>query len=287
MKSKVIFLDIDGTLTLPTGNVSQLVSKAITQVRHNGHYVFLCTGRNRAGIHKLMPIGFDGAICSAGGYIEINGKKIYESFLSEEDVKEARQAFEENHVLYNMEATHITFSSDQLNELFVKNAIHEDMLNSEMQRLMNEQKEYFNIHDFKEYDEHPIPIHKICYIAQSREDLINVQKKLSYKYNFIIHELLTAHNINGEIIIKGTNKGNAVKQVVDALGLSIEDTICFGDSMNDLEMIQACQYSVVMGNGSSELKQYANAICESVQEDGVYHEMKRLGLLDNKKLSNQ
>lgn len=279
MKSKVIFLDIDGTLTLPSGYVSPLVSQSIAQARHNGHYVFLCTGRNRAGVNKLMSIGFDSVICSAGGYIEMNGEKIFESFLSEQDVIEARQAFEKHHVLYNMEATYITFSGEQLNEIFVRGTIQGKVMNSELQRMISEQKEYFNIHDVKEYDDYPVPIHKICFIAQNREDLLKVQKELSYKYNFIIHDLMASHTINGEIIIKGTNKGNAVKQVVDALVLSIEDTICFGDSMNDLEMIQACQYSVVMENGTPELKKYASVICESVQEDGVYHEMRRLGLL--------
>ena len=84
--------------------------------------------------------------------------------------------------------------------------------------------------------------------------------------------------VNGEIIIKGTNKGNAVQKVIEELNIPIEDTICFGDSMNDYEMVQVCHYSVVMGNGDSELKKYATTICESVEEDGVALELKRLGL---------
>lgn len=48
--------------------------------------------------------------------------------------------------------------------------------------------------------------------------------------------------------------------------------------MNDYAMIQTCEYGVVMANGSKELKQYGNAICESVQDDGIYHELHRLGL---------
>ena len=94
MEQKIVFLDVDGTLTLPNGEVSDNVKKSIQQVRQNGHYVFLCTGRNKAGVQSLMPIGFDGIICSAGGYIEYNGKKIYESCLKEEDVKEAREVFD-------------------------------------------------------------------------------------------------------------------------------------------------------------------------------------------------
>ena len=49
MGRKAIFLDVDGTLTLPNGQVSPKVEEAISKVRKNGHYVFLCTGRNKAG----------------------------------------------------------------------------------------------------------------------------------------------------------------------------------------------------------------------------------------------
>lgn len=275
---KIIFLDIDGTLVLPSGEVSTRVKDAIFQVRKNGHYVFLCTGRNRGSIDNLMALGFDGAICSAGGYIEINNQKIYESFLSEADIREAREAFEKNHILYNMEATYITFSDDRMNEMFVKGSLDKGCMNSEMQRMINEQKNKFNMHDPKEYDNHPIPIHKICFIAEDRESLERVRKQLSYKYNFIVHDLFSTDTINGEIIIKGTNKGNAVQKVIEVLNIPIENTICFGDSMNGYEMIQTCRYGVVMENGTEELKKYATSICESVLEDGVALEMKRLGL---------
>lgn len=278
MNSKIVFLDIDGTLAKPSGEVSSRVQEGITKARENGHYVFLCTGRNRSGVRSIMEIGFDGTICSAGGYVEVNNQRIYESFLSEEDLKEARDIFEKNDILYNMEATHVTFSSQEMNEIFTLGSLNQDAMNSEMERLLNEHKNLYNIHDHSVYDQNPIPIHKICFIAKNKESLKEVQKRLSHKYNFVIHNLFTTDTINGEIIIKGTNKGNAVRQVVEYLGLDIKDSICFGDSMNDLEMIQACHHSVVMGNGVDQLKAYATSVCESIEEDGVYHEMKRLGL---------
>lgn len=278
MRKKIVFLDVDGTLTLPSGDVSQYVKDAISFVRKNGHYVFLCTGRNKSSVSELMSIGFDGIICSAGGYIEINNQKIYESFLKEDDVLEARKAFDKYHVLYNLEATHMTFSDDRMNEIFARGALHKEYINSELQRILNEQKTKFNIHALKDYDSNPVPIHKICFIAEDKEAVEKVRKQLSYKYNFIIHDLFSIDTINGEIIIKGTNKGNAVQKVIEELNIPIEDTICFGDSMNDYEMVQVCHYSVVMGNGDNELKKYATTICESVEEDGVALELKRLGL---------
>lgn len=283
MNKKIVFLDVDGTLSLPIGKVSDLVKKAISQAREKGHYVFLCTGRNRAGIQSLMDIGFDGVICSAGGYIEIQGKKVYESCLRIEDLQEAREIFEQNHVIYNIETNDMTFQTDEMNKAFINHQLTGKHVNSEMTRLINEQKEQFNIHSIEEFDEHPISAQKLCFIAKDEKDLIQPRRLLSNKFNFIIHDIFDNDLINGEIIIKGTNKGNAIRYVVDALGLSMADTIGFGDSMNDYEMIYACAYGVVMENGSKELKQYATSICESVQNDGVYHEFYRLGLCNEMK----
>lgn len=279
MGRKAIFLDVDGTLTLPNGQVSPKVEEAISKVRKNGHYVFLCTGRNKAGVRALMPIGFDGVICSAGGYIEMNGDKVYESSLSQEDLQLARDVFDQHHIMYNLEATHMTFQDEEMNKEFIKHRLTDEKLNSEMIRLLNEQKDRFNIHSLEEYENNPQPIQKLCFMCDDIQKLEKPKEILSEKFNFIIHEIFSQDVINGEIIIKGTNKGNAVQFVTKKLGLSLEDTIGFGDSMNDYEMIKVCHHAVVMENGVKELKQYASSICESVEDDGIYHELKRLGLL--------
>lgn len=279
VEKKLIFLDVDGTLTLPDGNASSKVQEAIRQVQKNGHEVFLCTGRSYAGTRPLLPIGFDGIICSAGGYIEVHGQKIFETSLLDEDIQKAREVFDQHHVLYNLETNYVTFQDETMNYEFVKHRLKEgENLNSELQRLLNEQKEHFNIHPLKEYDENPIPVQKICFMCETEDQLVEPKRVLSDKFHFVIHEIFSQDVINGEIILKETDKGTAVQKVCEYLNIPIENTIAFGDSMNDCAMIQACGRGVVMGNGSEELKQYGDAICESVQEDGIYHELHRLGL---------
>lgn len=279
MGRKAIFLDVDGTLTLPNGQVSPKVEEAISKVRKNGHYVFLCTGRNKAGVRALMPIGFDGIICSAGGYIEMNGDKVYESSLSQEDLQLARDVFDQHHIMYNLEATHMTFQDEEMNKEFIKHHLTDEKLNSEMIRLLNEQKDRFNIHSLEEYENNPQPIQKLCFMCDDIQKLEKPKEILSEKFNFIIHEIFFQDVINGEIIIKGTNKGNAVQFVTEKLGLSLEDTIGFGDSMNDYEMIDFVDHGVVMANGNAKLKEIASSICKSVDEDGVYDGFVNLGII--------
>lgn len=275
---KLIFLDVDGTLVGLNGVVSKTVQQAIRQARQNGHLIFLCTGRNRAGVRYLLPIGFDGIICSAGSYIEMDEKVIYESALDQQDIAEVRKIFTKNHILYNLEATNMTFQEEEMSQLFVGHT-DADHANSEFLRLLNEQKDTYNIHPLSEYDAQPQPIHKICFIAKNADDLKEPQRLLADRYHFIIHEMFSQVTINGEIIPKKMDKGKAVEIIAKMLQIPLSDTIGFGDSMNDYQMIHTCGTGVVMANGSDELKQYATHICESVSDDGVYHEFQRLGLI--------
>ena len=71
----------------------------------------------------------------------------------------------------------------------------------------------------------------------------------------------------------------AIQKAAELLHIGIEDTIAFGDSMNDYEMIEKAGCGVVMANGDEYLKTIADRICESVQEDGVVRELERMHLI--------
>ena len=83
-----------------------------------------------------------------------------------------------------------------------------------------------------------------------------------------------------DIIEKDASKAEGLKRLCKAWNIPLKDTIAFGDSMNDYEMLQVCNYGVAMKNACQELKASADNICESVENDGVYYEMERLGLFE-------
>ena len=147
---KIVFLDIDGTLVTPNYPLSALVKKGIKKARENGHLIFLCTGRNRVGIESIMSDDFDGCICSAGGYLEIKGEMIETTYLDKEEVEQARKVFEQNHMLYNLESTYMTFASDELRHYFAHALLGDEGTNSEFERLKETIKNQFNFNSITE-----------------------------------------------------------------------------------------------------------------------------------------
>ena len=238
--------------------------------------IFLCTGRNRVGIESIMSDDFDGCICSAGGYLEIKGEMIETTYLDKEEVEQARKVFEQNHILYNLESTYMTFASEELRHYFAHALLGDEGTNSEFERLKEQQKKEYHMVDISKYQDQGI--HKLCFIAFNRED-IEKTKILLPNYHFIVHEMFSQHSINGEIIKKGMDKGLAIKKVVETLHMKMEDTIAFGDSMNDYQMIRDAACGVAMGNADEKLKAIADRVCETVWEDGVIRELKRMHII--------
>ena len=55
-----------------------------------------------------------------------------------------------------------------------------------------------------------------------------------------------------------------------------ESTVAFGDGENDISMLQSAGYSIVMGNASDKVKEHADLITKSNNEDGVAYAIKTI-----------
>lgn len=79
-----------------------------------------------------------------------------------------------------------------------------------------------------------------------------------------------------DIMVKGVNKGEAVKQLQERLGISKAETMIFGDFLNDYEMMQECEYSYAMANAHPKLKEVCNYECPSNNDNGVVETIKKV-----------
>ena len=81
-----------------------------------------------------------------------------------------------------------------------------------------------------------------------------------------------------EITLKGYSKGTGVERIIRELGANVEDTYGFGDSGNDIAMLQAVGTGIVMGDAPQKLKD-AYLTTDSLYSDGIEKALIRLGLI--------
>ena len=134
-----------------------------------------------------------------------------------------------------------------------------------------------DIRPMAEYDGEPI--YGLTFMSRGTERLRDPIEALQDEFNFCIQDTDACGIVNGELINKAYHKGLAVKRLCQYLNVPQEDTVAFGDSMNDLELLQTAAVGVCMENGSPQLKAVADCICPPVTEDGLYRGVQMLRLL--------
>lgn len=274
MNKKLIFLDIDGTLTPPGSNIPpESALAAIRKAQENGHKVYLCTGRNYAMLKPLLAYGFEGAVAGAGGFIFSGDRILFDCPMENEEFETAMRLFQESDVLRTIEAKDGSWCDEGMGEFLAKAGGG----NSELLRWRKALEEDLGIRPVKEYDGRPV--YKIIFMCEKESQLAAARAVLEDRYNFVTQDVWGADCINGEMINRKYDKGRGVRIVAEYEGFDIADTIGFGDSMNDIEMIETVGYSVCMENGSPVLKEKADLVCPSVTEDGLARAMESLGLI--------
>lgn len=277
MDRKLIFLDIDGTLISGLTAPSARTVEAVRGARANGHRVFLCTGRNMPIIGRdILDVGFDGIIASAGSHVEVEDRVLFDSILPEEIIQECLTVFHAQGMYCRIETCEGIYTDPEMEALL--RAAKPDQSNSELVRMQKEIEAGIPIRPYGEYPHNGA--YKICFTSRDLASIERTKADLEDRFVYAVHAYGdSAACFNGEIIPRGIDKGKGMEIICRYYNVDLQDTVAFGDSMNDLEMMRTAGDSVAMGNACEALKDMADSVCESVGEDGVYHEFRRRGLM--------
>ncbi len=82
-----------------------------------------------------------------------------------------------------------------------------------------------------------------------------------------------------EAFMGGLSKGRCLRELVESLGYSLDECMSFGDSENDIEMIEMCKIGVAMGNALGRLKGVADYVTDDIDNDGVYNALKHFEII--------
>lgn len=259
---QALFLDIDGTILKPDHTYDPSTKEAISQVQKHGIDVFLATGRPLHEIGDLADalnihsfIGYNGALALHKGKTILNvpmKREIVLKFLS------IAKANGHELVLY-------TDKKNYFSSLEVPSVQH-----------------FINMFQLKQNEPFTLDVaDQILGIT-----LINLRENDPILYDFDPSLHLSQVNVDGlrhcyDVIQHHINKGKAIEVIIKTLSFQKENTIAFGDGMNDKEMLHAVGEGFAMGNAHPDLLAYAKHQTTSVMDSGIYKGLEALGLVIN------
>lgn len=278
MNSYFIFIDIDGTLIDYNHYLPSSAVKAIHQAQENGHKVFALTGRSKAEMYEnILAIGFDGYIGGNGSYIEYNEVVIKEKSLSLQETTQMVDWLYANNLEFYLESNEGLFASKDFE------AAAQEAIQLYSDKKGNEQADQLTVREaFPEmifgescYRE---KVNKISFVLDSYDDYLKAKNEFS-NYQVGTWGGLDEQALFGDIALAGIDKGTAIIDVLEYMKDETVKTIAFGDATVDIPMLERCDIGVAMGNGGIGIKQMADYITDSVEDDGLYNAFKQFNLI--------
>lgn len=250
---KMIATDIDGTILKWSFQFSPAVKNCIKELCENDIKVVLVTGRmHSATVPVAQELNLHTPIVSyQGGLIkDENGKTLYQKDLSPEYAREIICWGKENNIHLN---------------LYIDDKLYVETDNEIV-------KEYTDGR-FIDYTVCPFDSLKI----ENVNKLLAIDLKDADKVTGWVEELskkfpelyiVKSTPYFCEIGCKDAKKSSGVKFLADMWGIKKEEILTIGDQNNDIELLKAGGIAVAMGNATDELKQYADFITDTVENDG-------------------
>jgi len=260
---KLIASDIDGTL-VPDGSahINPEIYGVIHQLKEKGIVFTAASGRQFNSIeHLFQPIAKEIYYITDGGTILRDFHTIYS--VSTIDPEIARQAAKD---IMAIPECDMVLCGEKASYVLDKN--------TEMARWLTDSY-HFKVEEIPSID---APIDDTLIKLSLYHKTIAEKKAEPFfipKYQDI-YQMSCAGVMWIDCIDKKANKGAKLKELQKKLGISPEETMVFGDNLNDLEMMEQAKYSVAIGNARPEVKAKASYVADTNVNDGVLKELKKL-----------
>lgn len=257
---KLLVLDIDGTLTNSKKEITEATKSAIQKIQRNGHIVVIASGRPTPGTAKVAD---ELELDKIGGYVlSYNGARItdwktkeiiYQNTLDQEVISQLYSYATENDLGL------VTYQEQNV----VTGTRHDDYM--ELEARINGIP-IVDVEDFPEFVDFDV-----------NKCLLTAPIDSARQHEESISEMLDNANVCRsepffiEVMPQGVDKAASLDKLVQFLDMKQENTICCGDGYNDLSMIQYAGVGVAMENAQEEVKNQADFITKSNDEDGIVY----------------
>lgn len=259
---KVLVLDIDGTLTNSQKVITGNTKTAIIEAMKRGHKVMLASGRPTPGMKKyaleLELANYDGYLLSFNGGKIIHcktGEIIFQKVLPSLVIKSLyNYAIEKGCGLVTYLGDDIILATEKDEYIEIESKINE-----------MECKKVTNFVDYvSDYN-----LNKMLMTAPPEKAAILVEE-LQEKFKDVL-SIYRSEPFFIEIMPKNVDKAASLDIMLTSLGITKDDVICCGDGFNDKSMIEYAGVGVAMENAQPAVKEVADYITKSNDEDGIVH----------------
>ena len=256
---KIIALDIDGTLTNSKKEVTQPTLDKIIEIQKKGHVVAIASGRPLPGIRKIADTlkldKYEGYVLAFNGGRIVDyktGEVVYQACV-DNDI--ARRIYD---YCVKKKIGMVTYEGDTV---ITGTPIDEYMSLEARLNFM----EIHQVDNFKEYID--FPLNKCLLTAES-----TVAEQVEQELNALYGDKVTVFRSEPsfvEIMPKNVHKVTSLEKLLKYLDMDVKDLIACGDGFNDLTMIEYAGVGVAMGNAQQIVKDHADYITLTNDEDGL------------------
>lgn len=273
-KIKAIVMDVDGTLTNGKKQITEKTKEVLLKAQSKGIKLILASGRPTTG---LMGFAKELEMDKNNGLlVSFNGSKVVDCETSEELFNEPMSIEEGKEVLEHMKKFQVKPMVDKGEYMLVNNVFDNKIHNRNGQEINIIEYEsrggnykLCEIDDLAQYIDYPL--NKILtagepdYLKEHYKEMMEPFKdKLSCMFTSDFYFEFTA---------KGIDKAKALETVLKPMGINEDEIISFGDGQNDLSIIKYAGIGVAMENAVNELKEQADEITLSNEDDGIAYSL--------------
>lgn len=274
--SRILFIDVDGTLVDYHNRLPDSAVAAIRAARAAGHRVYLCTGRSKAEMpDSLWDIGIDGMVGGNGSYVEDAGEVVLHQTLTGEECAAIVDWLHLRGLEFYLETNDGLFASERFEEVATPvMALYSARKGKPAPETASAGFHGMVFGGSLDRDD----VNKLSYVLTSYDDHLAAREAFSGLQHGTWGGR-DAEALFGDIGPTGITKAHAVDALLEHLGADQADTIAFGDATVDIPMFNACAVGVAMGNASEDLKALATLVTEDVEHDGLAKAFSSLGLI--------
>ena len=258
-KIKIIFFDIDDTLrNSKTGFVPSTIPTIVKQLREKGILTGIATGRGIFGIvPEIKALKPDFFVTLNGAYIEDKkGNVIYSNKIAKDKVESYIAWTKEVGIEYGLVGSHAAKLSRRTE--MISQAIDPIYPDLEVDPDFYQKEDIYQMWTFEEQG----------------DDLILPDTLASTL------RMVRWHEHSSDVVPISGSKAAGVVKVVDQLGLKLENVMVFGDGLNDLELFDYAGISVAMGVSHDKIKEKADYITKTLEEDGIFDALEGFGMVE-------